>query len=140
TVYEAEAVGLCLAAQLLIISRDLEAPIEIYVDNQAVIRSGDKFESKSGYYLMDHFRKAIRRLRRKMKLKRGDITVRWISGHEGVDGNERADEEAKLAAKGRANNSLRKRLPTFLREGSLPVSTPAIKQVQKDTTKKRWGR
>ncbi|KIJ12403.1 hypothetical protein PAXINDRAFT_61611, partial [Paxillus involutus ATCC 200175] len=66
--------------------------------------------------------------------------VRWISGHEGVEGNERADEEAKLAAKGRANNSLRKRLPTFLREGSLPVSTSAIKQEQQDTTKKRWGR
>ncbi|KIJ11282.1 hypothetical protein PAXINDRAFT_26186, partial [Paxillus involutus ATCC 200175] len=69
-----------------------------------------------------------------------DISVKWISGHEGVEGNERADKEAKTAAKGRANNSLRKRLPTFLREGPLPISMSAAKQEQKDITKKQWGR
>ncbi|KIJ12629.1 hypothetical protein PAXINDRAFT_27773, partial [Paxillus involutus ATCC 200175] len=140
TIYEAEAVGLTLAAQLLTISKDIEVPIEIYVDNQAAIKSGSKFETKPGHYLIDHFHRAINRLRKKMKITRTDITVRWISGHDGVEGNERADEEAKKAAQDKANNSLRKRLPKYLRDGPLPISVSATKQDQKDVTKERWCR
>ncbi|KIK80713.1 hypothetical protein PAXRUDRAFT_36112 [Paxillus rubicundulus Ve08.2h10] len=132
TVYEAEAVGLNLAAQLLTISKDLKTPINIYVDNQAVIRSSNMFDSKPGHYLVDHFCNTIAKLQRKMKLTKTDITVRWISGHDRVEGNERADEEAKEAAKSAGNNSLRKCLPTFL--------ILAIKQEQNSITKKCWER
>ncbi|KAF8836639.1 hypothetical protein BDN67DRAFT_983805 [Paxillus ammoniavirescens] len=128
TVYEAEVVGLNLTAQLLIISKYIESPIEIYVDNQAVIRSSNTFESKSGHYLVDHFSNTISKLQKKVKLTITNITVKWISGHDGVKGNERADEEAKVVAKNPRNNSLWKRLPAFLQDQPLLTSKLVIKQ------------
>ena len=54
--------------------------------------------SASGRYLTDLFHKRVRDLHR---LTPGlKLTLRWTPGHEGIEGKERADEEAKLAAKG----------------------------------------
>ncbi|KAF8548299.1 hypothetical protein OG21DRAFT_1423306, partial [Imleria badia] len=53
TVYEAEAVGLTLAAHLLLTQSNLVLPINTFIDNQAAIKSGDVFLSKSGHYLID---------------------------------------------------------------------------------------
>ncbi|KIJ58963.1 hypothetical protein HYDPIDRAFT_50490, partial [Hydnomerulius pinastri MD-312] len=137
TVYEAEAVGLTLAAQLLTTERDLALPAAIYVDNQAAIKSGDVFNTKPGHYLIDHFRSAISRLRKNTRCRADDITVSWISGHDGVEGNEKADDEAKKAAKG--DSSSRARLPSYLRKGPLPLSVSALKQAQHAATAKRWA-
>lgn len=41
TVYEAEAVGLTLATQLLSMEDDITFPVSIFVDNQATIKSID---------------------------------------------------------------------------------------------------
>ncbi|KIK77067.1 hypothetical protein PAXRUDRAFT_36837 [Paxillus rubicundulus Ve08.2h10] len=75
-----------------------------------------------------------------MKLTKTDITVRWISGHNRVEGNKRADKEAKEVAKSAGNNSLQKCLPTFLWEQSLHTSILAIKQEQNSIMKKHWER
>ncbi|KIJ19231.1 hypothetical protein PAXINDRAFT_53127, partial [Paxillus involutus ATCC 200175] len=69
-----------------------------------------------------------------------DFKVKWISGHDGVRGNKRADKEAKTAAENARNNSLWKRLPALLRNKPLPTSMSAIKQEQNDITKKHWSR
>ncbi|KAH7919153.1 hypothetical protein BV22DRAFT_1023485 [Leucogyrophana mollusca] len=110
TVYEAEVVGLTLAAQLLATEPNLTFPASIYVDNQAAIRSGETITAKAGHHLVDHFH------RQAWELKRAHddyaLTVRWISGHDGVEGNERADREAKKAAGGKEQNSRRTLLPT----------------------------
>ncbi|KIK80662.1 hypothetical protein PAXRUDRAFT_158079 [Paxillus rubicundulus Ve08.2h10] len=65
TVYEAEAVGLTLAAHLLCTGSNIELPIAIFVDNQAVIKSGEVFIMKSGHYLTDHFCRSMKSLRKK---------------------------------------------------------------------------
>ncbi|KAF8835395.1 hypothetical protein BDN67DRAFT_913079 [Paxillus ammoniavirescens] len=67
------------------------------------------------------------------------LTVRWISGHDGVQGNKTADKEAKLAAGSPNNNSPIRRLPIYLRNSVLPSSTSALKQAQKDQSKVRWA-
>ncbi|KIJ10436.1 hypothetical protein PAXINDRAFT_27103, partial [Paxillus involutus ATCC 200175] len=64
----------------------------------------------------------------------------WISGHNGVEGNEKADEEAKKAAEGTRHSSPARRLPTFLRRGALPLSASALKQEQKTVSNEHWKR
>ncbi|KAG2037076.1 hypothetical protein BDR03DRAFT_828559, partial [Suillus americanus] len=67
-------------------------------------------------------------------------TVRWISGHDGVAGNELADQEAKRAAESRSESSPRTHLPPYLRKGVLPCSISALKQAQKLESSERWAR
>ena len=100
TVFEAEAVGLLLAAHLLLKTNEVTFPASILADNQAVIRSGANPTAKPGHYLLLRFRNLIRHLQNKKDINKKDITVRWIAGHEDVEGNEVADREVKLAAKG----------------------------------------
>ncbi|KAG2112530.1 hypothetical protein DEU56DRAFT_704753, partial [Suillus clintonianus] len=66
--------------------------------------------------------------------------VRWISGHDGVAGNEVADEEAKKAAKSSEENSPKEHLPPYLRKGILPSSVSALKQAQRQESSERWAR
>lgn len=79
----------------------------------------------------------MRHLHGKKDSNREDVTVRWIAGHEDVEGNEVADREAKLAAKGEARSSPRNKLPIALRE-QLPRSIPALKQGHNAKLKKLW--
>ena len=98
TVYEAEVVGALLALQLIRTGRRPGARISIRMDNVAVIQASTLRTSASGRYLTDLFHKRVRDLHR---LTPGlKLTLRWTPGHEGIEGKERADEEAKLAAKG----------------------------------------
>ena len=137
TVFEAEAVGLILATHLLSMKSEATFPASILADNQAVIRSGENPTAKPGHYLLLRFRNAIRRLQNKKDIGREEITVRWIAGHEDVEGNEVADREAKLAAKGMAESSPRESLPTSLRN-PLPRSVSALKQAHNERLKKLW--
>lgn len=79
----------------------------------------------------------MRHLHEKKDSNREDVTVRWIAGHKDVEGNEVADREAKLAAKGENKSSPRNKLPIALRE-QLPRSIPALKQGHNAKIKKLW--
>lgn len=60
----------------------------------------------------------------------------WTPGHENIEGNEKADEEAKLAAT--TGSSPRRKLPTFIHHKDLPISISATRQDLKSDMKKRW--
>jgi len=64
------------------------------------------------------------------------VELVWTPGHEGIDGNEKADEEAKRATQG--ESSLAKDLPAFLRRKPLPISISATRQLLKKKMKHRW--
>ena len=60
----------------------------------------------------------------------------WTPGHEGIEGNEKADEAAKEAATG--TSSERKDLPAFIRRKPLPISISATRSTLKINMKNRW--
>jgi RNase H len=64
-----------------------------------------------------------------------ELELAWVPGHEGVEGNERADEEAKKAAEGECSHE--RDLPTFLKKG-LKTSISARKGVARKGLRNRW--
>ncbi|KAF8555953.1 hypothetical protein OG21DRAFT_1410043 [Imleria badia] len=97
-----------LAAHLLHTQRDLDLPINIFVDNQATIKSGDIFTTKPGHYLINSLHRIIQAICKKHQCNKKDITLHWIAGHSDIPGNTKADEEAKKAATDKAHSSHRK--------------------------------
>ena len=124
TVFEAEAVGLILAAQLLSTRNEATFPATIFADNQALIKSGARPTAKSGHYLLFRFRKLVQHLQEKKDLDDKAINLNWIAGHADIEGNELADREAKLAALRKETASPRRELPKTLWK-KLPMSTSA---------------
>ena len=75
TVFEAEVLAITMAAHLLYTKRDLDLPINIFVDNQAAIKSGDLFTTKSGHYLIDRLLSTLRAVQRKHQCKKKMISL-----------------------------------------------------------------
>ncbi|GAW04685.1 115 kDa protein in type-1 retrotransposable element R1DM [Lentinula edodes] len=118
-VYEGVCVGLILALHLAR-EEELAESISIWADSTAAIAATDTNKSGSSHYLLDIFHHALTAL----QACHPDIpvTISWIPGHIGVEGNERADQEAKKATTGRS--SQKEKLPTQLHR-PLPHSQTA---------------
>ena len=137
TVFEAEAVGLILAAQLLLSNEEVSFPATIFADNQAVIRSCTKPTAKPGHYLLIRFRKLIRHVLAQNNATRSQVSLNWIAGHSDILGNELADREANIAASNADNTSPENTLPPSLRK-SLPSSISATKQFHEASLQSLW--
>ncbi|OJA15130.1 hypothetical protein AZE42_11430 [Rhizopogon vesiculosus] len=128
TVYEGELVGMILAAELLK-EEGRQGTLALRVDNQAAIKATGGFNSKAGHYLMDTLHDDLRKLIPTHYQHK--LIVRWSPGHQGIPGNEAADEHAKLAAGG--DNTEARLLPRSLKKRNgtvitLPISKSALKQ------------
>jgi hypothetical protein len=130
-VYEAEAVGALLALWILENTpATVGKTVSLYIDNQALVTALPHPKASLGQYLIDLLRTAI-------DGTGCNLTIRWISGHSKIRGNEEADRLAKEAAAGRS--SPRDRLPHVLRR-SLPTSASALKQTFMHKLKDRWAK
>ena len=129
--YEAEAIGAILA--IWIIRNTIETigkTVSLYIDNQAIVMALAGNGHSSGQHLIRSLKTAVNGLP-------CNITLRWISSHSEVKGNEAADKLAKAAAQGRSTR--REDLPHLLRS-PLPVSVSAAKQEFQARLNRRWIR
>ena len=127
--FEGEAVGGLLACWLIRTTPGTSfRTVSIYIDNQALIKVSIRPKATSGQHLVQAFADAADNLRAK-------TTIRWISSHSEVKGNEQADSLAKEAAIGKA--SRRASLPPLLQK-KLPTSASATKQEHHEGLKRQW--
>ncbi|KZP16424.1 hypothetical protein FIBSPDRAFT_912289 [Athelia psychrophila] len=151
TVHNGEAVGVIMGLDLLIsFTRRLRGPTIIgCLTNQ---------KPHTGHYLLDiihdleerlhakqdglarHAERAIARRNNDVwtPKRKGvvDLQFHWVPGHKDFAPNERADREAKSAAK--KLSSAAKDLPACLRKEALPISVAALRQEHTAKLKRRW--
>ena len=92
--------------------------------------------TKPGQHLAAEIHKIAKQLqpsKRKSKLK---LTFRWSAGHVRIEGNEKADKEAKKAVEG--ESSATTDLPSYLRK-PIKHSLSAIHQAHYDVLKQKWA-
>jgi len=94
TVFEVEAVGLVLAAEL-VRAEETVCTVTIGADSQAVIHASCNIKGESGQYLVDMVHEWMMVV--KSKHRGLNTELWWTLGHEGIPGNEWEDAEAKKA-------------------------------------------
>ncbi|KAJ3904493.1 hypothetical protein F5879DRAFT_776941, partial [Lentinula edodes] len=121
-VYEGECIGMILGLHLSRAQESVTA-VSIWADNTAAITATDTSKTGPSHYILDIFHHTLTALR--AQHPDATVTISWIPGHVGAEGNERADEEAKKAASGRS--SRKERLPPQLQRPLPHSQTAAIR-------------
>jgi ribonuclease HI len=128
--FEAETVRAIFALWILQnVPATVGKKVTLYTDNQSIATALPYPKVASGQYLLNALRTAIEGTGCR-------LTIKWISGHSKVRGNEEADRVAKNAAQGLS--SARAALPHILRS-TLPTSTSARKQEFMQELKSKWS-
>jgi len=104
--------------------------IMVATDNQATLHLYNARKPTPGSYLIEDAKNLIERIEEKWP--RARLKLQWVPGHKGIEGNEKADMEAKRAVEGKHRNR-RHEHHRLLK--NLPASKPASKQYLK---KKLW--
>src|SRR5882724_2355200 len=125
TVFEAELLSLSLAAEM-VKGKRLVWSLTIGADSQAAMRAIGHRRAIPGQHLVEAFHEQAAAVQNKHPSI--EIRVRWTPGHKGIQGNERADGEAKQAAKGELSEQCR--LPVVCR-GNMLISRLAAHQCHK---------
>ena len=97
TTYEAEVVGGLLAAELIRKERAVHTAT-IRLDSQAVMQALGGRSAKPAQSLLNSVHEACHEWLTDRRHHDRQLTIGWVSGHDGVEGNEHADNEAKIAA------------------------------------------
>jgi ribonuclease HI len=128
--YEAEVAGALLALWVLRTTPEtIGKRVTLYINNQSVLKAIDSPTATPGQFLLNSLRLSVNEIGCK-------LTLRWISGHSKVKGNEDIDILAKTAAEGRS--SVLANLPHVFRD-TLPISASAFKQDYNTKLNVRWA-
>ena len=98
-VYAAELTAIHLGIIMAGESNERYNKCLIYVDNQSSIQAVDKPRQQSGQYIIRNIHKSLKELQ--TQRPNLEFRIEWVPGHMDIVGNEKADEEAKKAAKER---------------------------------------
>ena len=135
TVHEAELVGIILGMHLISTEKHGSTTFAIGVDNQAAIKAFQSTLRNPGHHLAREALRIANQIQKRRSKARYSLTIRWTAGHEGIEGNEAADVEAKAAAEGKTTD--KPLLPSYLRK-RLPINPAAVKRAHHDKQKKTW--
>ena len=102
TVYEAETVGAILGTELVRKSRKVGRTASVALDGKSAIEGSLVRESRPGHYLTDLLHSSIATTKKRHTT--AALTLRWVPGHQDIQGNQQADAEAKLAALGESSS------------------------------------
>jgi hypothetical protein len=108
----------------------------IYLDNQAVIQSITHIKPRPAQHILEQAHNMANQAAKPTRRRQVRLRIRWISGHDGVEGNEAADAEAKEASTGDSSTS--SELPTFLQSDELPHSVAATRQTFRMGLRRQW--
>lgn len=98
TIYFGELYGLLIALKMAA-ADDNNAPVIIFTDNHAAIRSIHEPRKQSDQYMLTQIVHRLRSINKRME-------IHWIPAHTEVSGNEEADIAAKEATDWRQDGSL----------------------------------
>ena len=126
-VYDGEGIGMVTAAGMLTNKRghQISGPTSIYIDSQPAIRAAFIRKTGPSHHIWDGLHRELSKAQKQHPNM--EITIHWIPGHKGVAGNERADVEAKRAAKGDINIREMRRLPSILKHNTPYNPTSLVK-------------
>ena len=134
TVFEAELVGLILGLHL-IKTEKTRTSYALGADNQAALTAVATPSNRSGHYLAALFLTMAFNIQKANGTTNYSLRLRWTAGHVKIEGNELADEEAKLAAEGTTFDATL--LPRLLKK-RLKHNKSAAKQAHKAKLKSKW--
>jgi ribonuclease HI len=137
TVYEAELVGLLLGTHLINTERHNRVSCAIGLDNQAAIQALQSDLTNPGHHLAAEALRIATHLRDRKGNAKYSLTIRWTAGHVGIEGNEKADTEAKRAADGQSSD--KKALPRYVRN-KIKHSVSALRQKNNKENNEAWKR
>ena len=135
TVHEAELVGLILGLHLIRAIRIGDKRMAIGIDNQAVLKAFQSDLRSPGHHLAREALRQANIIQKRRGRTNHKLILRWVAGHEGIEGNEAADSEAKKAANGLSSS--KPLLPAYLRR-TLPMNPAAIRQHHNEKLTRTW--